>query len=94
MDKEKEGIQPFDCAALDNTSNRKSLTTLSTHDYLQYITRTRFDNSKGMMRKEMVGFIAEIKIVPMMTARNCYNHVILLKALSQLKRCVVLSQHS
>ena len=87
-DAEKEDLQLFDRAAVteENNNGKPGLTSQSTRDYLQSVARARDDNNKGMTRKEMICFIAEIESVPMKTAENHFDHLIRSKQLSELKR--------
>ena len=87
-DAEKEVLQLFYCTEVNKEKNngKLSLTSQSTSDYLQSVTRARDDNNKGMTRKEMISLMAELESVPIKTAENHYDHLIWSKQLSELKR--------
>ena len=78
---EKEDLHLFNRAATNKIGNRKCLTTESTRDYLQSVARARYNNNKGMLKKEMICLISEIENVTMKTAGNHYDHLIRYNAL-------------
>ena len=89
-DKVNEDLQLFDWSYQkkdkNNGNTQPGLTSRSTREYLQSMANLRDDNNRGMTRKEMNCFIAEIETVSMKCAENYYNHSICSKQIPDLKR--------
>ena len=64
----------------------KSLTSSETRQLLQSVAVARDHNNKGMARKEMVAFIAEIEKVSIKTADNHYQYLVRSNQLPDLKQ--------
>ena len=81
-----------DIAMFDRIKNSQSdgkgggLTSKSTQDYLQSVARSRDNSNRGMSRKEMISFIAQIENVSNKKASNHYEYLVRAKKLSDLKR--------
>lgn len=78
-----DNLSLFDRSKDNDVGNK--LTTEADRNILMQIAVARDNNNKGMSRKEMITFIAEIKGVQWKTAENHYDYLIRIKALNKLK---------
>jgi len=81
-DEEENNLSLFDRSKDDDGGNK--LTTEADRNLLMQIAVARDNNNKGMSRKEMITFIAEIKRVKWKSAENHYDYLIRIKALKRL----------
>ena len=66
--------------------NSGGLTSSETQGYLQSVAVTRDKNNKGMTRKEMIQFIAQLEHCKLKTAENHYDYLVRSKKLNKLKK--------
>ena len=62
------------------------LTSSETQGYLQSVAVARDKNNKGMTRKEMIQFIAQIECCKLKTAENHYDYLVRSNRLDKLKK--------
>ena len=66
--------------------NDRGLTSTETQGFLQSVAVARDKNNKGMTRKEMIQFIAQIECCKLKTAENHYDYLVRSKKLGKLKK--------
>ena len=86
-DEEEDDLHLFDRrVVIQEGSPNRSLTNESTRAYLQSVAKARDNNNRGMARKEMISFIAELHRATMKQAENHYDWLARQKKLPELTR--------